>query len=137
MCGRWKVCHYLPGRVKREYKYVQDILKSPSYVPIVSVAHVVQAFLHFRVHTITQAEWVLAVEVPWQHELDTSYGHVRCLTQRCCHLSMEILIGKLMRSISLSMTMPDSLTIIMSTISLCDEGFTGDILLFPPFLTFS
>ena len=91
MCGRGKVYNHLPELVKRQYGYVQDILIPPTFVCVMGDTQVVQAFLHYYVHAIPQAQWGQQVDVPWQYEDIYMIWYVRYPTLRFCHLLRDLL----------------------------------------------
>jgi len=57
MCSVDKVYRHLPERVKRQYRYVQDVPRHPTDVVQMRETHIVQAFIDFRTHTIKQNNW--------------------------------------------------------------------------------
>jgi len=47
----------LPERVKRQYRYVQDIPRPPTDVLSMRASHIPHAFIDFRPHTIKEESW--------------------------------------------------------------------------------
>ena len=77
ICGVDKVYHHLPKRVKRQYGYVQDVPRHPTYVVQMREAHIIQAFIDFRTHTIKQDGWGIPTgETPWRMEADGGWIYV-------------------------------------------------------------
>ena len=65
----WKAevyCHF-PEWVKRQYGFMQDILKHQSFVYHIPTKQVVQPFINFRAHCIPPYQWGLRVDDQWHH----------------------------------------------------------------------
>ena len=57
MCGIDKVYRHFPRRVRRQYKYVQNVPRHPTDVVELRATQIVQAFIDFRTHTIKEPDW--------------------------------------------------------------------------------
>jgi len=69
MCGVDKVYRHLPERVRRLYKYVQNVPRHLTDVVELRPTHIVQAFIDFCTHTINDPDWGQpAGESTWQME---------------------------------------------------------------------
>jgi len=57
MCGVVRVYHHLPGRVLRQYRYVQTVPRHPTDVVELRPPQIVHAFLDFHTHMLKEPDW--------------------------------------------------------------------------------
>jgi len=63
MCGVEKVYRHLPERVKRQYRYVQNIPRPPTYVLSMQASHIPQALSTFVLPPLRKKVWFSRQEI--------------------------------------------------------------------------
>jgi len=69
MAGKQKMVRHFPGRVVRQYRYVQKVPQPPTTIMPLSLADVVSAFLEFALHVVPQKQRGHQVlnDEPWKY----------------------------------------------------------------------